>query len=205
MCAAAKDLQLPEPYFLMGHSMGGCIGLRALVSGLPVKAAVFTAPMWGIMMSGAMRPMAWAMSWASKQVGTAEKLAPGTKARTYVLENPFEGNNLTTDPGMYRYMQDQVRSYPDLALGGPSLHWLHEALKETLDLSRLPSPDVPCLTFLGQHEQIVDCTRIHSRMDSWANGHLEMVDDAEHEVLMEPAGIRKHIFDEAAAHYKSAI
>ena len=100
-----------------------------------------------------------------------------------------------TDPDMYRYMQDQVRSYPDLSLGGPSLHWLHEALSETLELSKRPAPDIPCLTFLGSFEQIVETGRIHSRMEEWPSGRLELIHGAEHEVLMETPAVRQSIYD----------
>ena len=39
---------LPKPWYMVGHSMGGGIGLRALYEGLDVKACAFTGPMWGI-------------------------------------------------------------------------------------------------------------------------------------------------------------
>ncbi|MEQ9695438.1 alpha/beta hydrolase [Shimia sp. SDUM112013] len=202
---AAAALDLPKPYFLIGHSMGGCIGLRAVMSGLPVNAAVFSAPMWGILMSAVTRPAAWAMSWGSKRTGMGHKLAPGTKPETYVLAEPFQGNTLTRDPEMYRYMQDQVGTYPDLALGGPSLHWLHEALTEMRDLARRPAPDLPCTTFLGDNEQIVDPARIHQRMASWPGGTLELLKDGEHEVMMEVPETRRYVFDTSAALFDSHL
>ncbi|MDX5351429.1 MAG: alpha/beta hydrolase, partial [Paracoccaceae bacterium] len=58
MIATARQAGLPEPFFLLAHSMGGCIGLRGLMRGLPVKAAVFSAPMWGISMAAWLRPVA---------------------------------------------------------------------------------------------------------------------------------------------------
>jgi lysophospholipase len=195
----ARQLDLPQPWYLVAHSMGGCIGLRALMQDMPVKAAVFTGPMFGIMMSALMRPAAWAMAWASSRTGHGHRYAPGTGEKTYVLDAPFEGNSLTTDPDMYRYMQDQMHSYPDLALGGPSLHWLHEALKETRILRARPSPDVPAITFLGDQEKIVDIAAIHDRMARWSNGRLEIVPGGEHEVLMEAPQMRSDIFDQAKA------
>lgn len=196
--AAAESLELPKPYFLLGHSMGGAIGLRALMSDLPVNAAVFSAPMWGILLAPAMRPFAWGLSWTSKHAGFGHVLAPGTKAETYVLAEPFEGNSLTNDVDMYGYMQEQMRSYPDLALGGPSLHWLHEALLDTCDMASKPAPEIPCLTFLGDQEQIVDTDAVHKRMKSWPNGKLVMVKGGQHEVLMEQSETRESIHDQAA-------
>ncbi|SHJ41434.1 lysophospholipase [Shimia gijangensis] len=199
--SALEALDLPKPYFLVAHSMGGAIGLRALMAGLPVNAAMFSAPMWGILMSAVMRPAAWAMSWTSKRAGFGHKHTPGTKAETYVLAEPFKDNTLTHDEDMFRYMQKQMQTYPDMALGGPSMHWLHEALKDTRELAGMASPDMPCLTFLGDQEQIVDPSAIHSRMANWPKGELVLVENAEHEVLMELPATREAIHDQTAAFF----
>ncbi|WP_299354198.1 alpha/beta hydrolase [uncultured Shimia sp.] len=198
---AADALDVPKPYYLIGHSMGGAIGLRGAMSGLPVKAAVFSAPMWGILMAALMKPTAWALSWASKKAGMGHKIAPGTTVETYVLAEPFEGNTLTHDPDMYVYMQEQMRRYPDMALAGPSMHWLHEAMRDMKELAAQPAPDLPCLTFLGEQERIVDPKAIVTRMESWPRGELVMIPGAEHEVLMELPEMREPIHDQIAAFF----
>lgn len=191
--AAAEHLELPKPWYLIAHSMGGAIGLRALMEGLPVNASVFTGPMWGIILNAAARPAAWAITWASRKLGTSNGLAPGTRQDAYVLTEPFADNTLTTDPDMFEMMRQHLLTHPELSLGGPSLNWLHEALKETLELSRQPSPAVPCITFVGTNERIVDPRRIQSRMARWPDGQLVEIDGAEHEVLMETPAIRASV------------
>jgi len=198
MIAAAEALDLPRPWHLIAHSMGGCIGLRALIEGLPVSSAVFSAPMWGIFLAAPMRAAAWALTWGSSHLGIGHKASPGTNANAYVLVAPFENNKLTTDRDMYEYMQRHARAYPALGLGGPSLRWLHEALTETRILAKHPSPDVPCLTLLGTNERIVDVPRVHQRMARWPGGQLKLVEKAEHEVMMESAEMRARIFDQIA-------
>lgn len=188
---AVEYLDLPQPLFLIGHSMGGSIGLRALYNNLGVKAAAFTAPMWGIKMPSTHRPAAWAFSWASRHLGLSTLMSPGTSAESYVSTAPFEDNMLTTDPTLYELMQQQLIRHPELSLAGPSLNWLHQALTETLALSRLPAPDTPCLTFLGSNERIVDPIRIRDRMASWPQGQLIEVPGAEHEILMERDALRQ--------------
>jgi lysophospholipase len=190
LVSAAEKLDLPKPYFLIAHSMGGAIGLRAVMEGLPVAACVFTGPMWGIEMHPATRPAAWAITWASRVIGAANGYAPGTRSDAYVLSEPFKDNTLTSDADMFTFMQDQLMAQPELSLGGPSLNWIHEALSDTFALSKRPSPRVPCLTFLGTNERIVDTRRIQARMARWPDGELVMVEGAEHEVLMETAAIR---------------
>lgn len=197
------DWGLPQPLFLIGHSMGGCIGLRALYENLPVKAAVFSAPMWGIKMSPALRPVAWTLSTAAKALGFGASLAPGTNGGNYTEVEPFEDNLLTTDPTMFDYMKTQTMTHPELGLGGPSLHWLNEALRETRALAKRPAPATPAITFLGTNERIVDSDRIRARTDSWSNGDLHMVQGSEHELMMEIPETRKIFFDRTAALFEA--
>ncbi|MCG6903628.1 MAG: alpha/beta hydrolase [Rhodobacter sp.] len=203
LLATAQERGLPQPYYLVAHSMGGAIGLRALIRGLPVKAVVFSAPMWGISISPAMRPLAWVLSSVGRWVWGGHQLTPGTSAQTYVMEAPFEDNMLTRDPDMYAYMQSQLAAHPELALGGPSLHWLYEALTESWRTEREPAPALPCLTFLGSNERVVDVPPIHARMRDWPGGRLELIENAEHEVMMETPAVRDRVFAEMAAHFSA--
>jgi len=188
-----------EPLYLIGHSMGGCIGLRALMRGLPFRAAAFSAPMWGISMAAWMRPLAPWIAQISIWAGRAQRYAPTTGGKTYLLSVPFQGNVLTTDAQMWDYMRRQVEAVPDLALGGPSVGWVHAALGECAALAALPSPALPCLTVLGTAEKVVDPGPIHLRMARWPLGRLEMYPMAEHEVMMETPAHRTRFFDSACA------
>ena len=115
---------LPRPWYVIAHSMGGCIALRALHDGLPVRAVAFSAPMWGIRMMPVLRPVARAVSTLAACIGMADRLVPGTSAQTYVLETPFEENVLTRDADMYAFMRRQQGEHPELAIGGPTLRWM---------------------------------------------------------------------------------
>lgn len=202
--AAARALGLPRPWYLLAHSMGGCIGLRAVLDGLDVQACAFSGPMWGVQMADIMRLVAWSVSWSGRQLGMGHVYAPGTDDGNYVLDEPFETNKLTNDRDMYQYMIDQSRAHPELGLGGPSLRWLHEALRETRNLARLPSPDLPCLTVAGTDEEIVDTARIRERMERWPGGRLDWIEGGRHEVLMETPEIRTAIFDDICRLFAAA-
>lgn len=190
----AVNLNLPKPWYLIGHSMGGCIGLRALHQGIAVEGAVFSAPMWGIAMAPALRPVAWSLSWALHMSPLRQMLAPGTKRETYLSLAPFEDNLLTTDPEMYDYMRTQALAHPELTLGGPTTGWLYAALREIRTLM-MPPPPVNSITFLGTGERIVMATPIIRYVENWTNGQLVTVDGAEHEVLMESATTRQQVYD----------
>lgn len=201
LLAHAEAVRLPRPWFLLAHSMGGAIGLRALMEGLPVRAAAFSAPMWGIQMRGALRPVAWTVSSVSRQLGLGHLLAPGQDAQSYVLRSDFADNTLTTDREMWEYMRSHVAADPDLGLGGPSLHWLNEALREMVRLMWMTPPPVPALAFVGSDEAVVDPQRIHKRVATWPGARLVTLPGARHEVLMEAPSIRGRVFRETLEHF----
>jgi lysophospholipase len=199
MVAFAEAAELPRPWYLVAHSMGGCIGLRSLHNGLEVNAVAFSAPMWGISMANYLRPVAWTLSQAASWVRTDKIYAPGTSRDSYVRVAPYIGNMLTTDEEMYDYMKRHVDSEKQFGLGGPSLRWLNEALHETQRLRRLPPPKVPAVVQLGTDETVVDTAPIHWIMRNWTGGELHLAEGARHEIMMEIPQTRANFFDAAAS------
>ena len=180
----AQNFELPKPWFVLGHSMGGAIILRALHQNKHFDAVAFSCPMWGIKLSPALRIFAFFYGNLAKILKIDKNFAPSTSEKGYFDEN-FADNPLTNDHDSWRYLLDQVNKYPSLKLGGPSVRWVHSALKETFQLSKLPSPKIPCITFLAEDERIVDPIRVRNRMEAWSNGELNFVPSARHEVLMD--------------------
>jgi lysophospholipase len=203
MLTEAGRLDLPRPWYMMAHSMGGCIGLRGLIRGVPVKAAAFSAPMWGIAMAAWQRPVATVVSALAGPLGLVGRYAPSTSGETYLLTAPFQGNVLTTDREMWDYMRRQAAEVPDLALGGPSIGWLKAALQECAALAAMPAPLVPAICGLGTAEKVVDVPPIHLRMAGWSNGQLDLYPGAEHEILMEGPAQRRRFVDRAVALFEA--
>jgi len=201
--AAVASLSLPGPLFLLAHSMGGCIGLRALISGLDVAAAGFSGPMWGIGISAALRPFAGPIARIATATGRGQRYAPGTGPVTYVVGAGFDGNSLTSDAAMFGFMQGQLAAHPELALGGPSLAWLAAALQECRSLATLPAPAVPTYCGLGRKEMVVDPRPVHRRMAAWRGAQFELFDDARHELMMEVPKVRDRFHSSVLAHYAS--
>ena len=181
----AQSDGLPQPFYLLPHSMGGCIALRGLMRGLDFKAVSFSAPMWGILIAAWMRPIATILTTASRWLAFDTRYAPGTSDKAYVIEAPFVGNTLTTDPAMWDYMKQQALAHPDLSLAGPSYGWLKAALVECAALARIPSPPTPAIVALGTQERIIDTAPVYARMARWPGGRLDHYPGAEHEVMME--------------------
>ncbi len=200
----ARQLDLPKPWHVIGHSMGGAIGLRAVLEGADFASCAFTGPMWGIFFTPIMKPLSQLTAYWGPRLGLGEKTPPTTSLESYVVAQPFKGNVLTRDPVMYQMMRDQLAAHPELALGAPSTIWLREALDECAWLMEQTAPNIPALTFLGSHEQIVDRKAIRARMANWPSGTLVEIPDGEHEVLMEAPEVRGPVFDQMAAHFLGA-
>lgn len=190
--AAMAPLDLPGPHYLVGHSMGGCIGLRALYDGLPVAAAAFTGPMWGLQMSPLLQKISPAVMALATPLRLGKRFAPTMGEWTQM---PFEDNTLTTDRDQFDYMTRQTEAHPELALGGPSLSWVKQAILETAQLMALPPLDLPLTAIVGSDERIVAVDAVRERVKTWPGGTFVNVEGGQHEVLMESPDRRQQTFD----------
>lgn len=204
---AAKDAGLPGPYVMLAHSMGGCIGLRGLMNGLAFDAACFTAPMWGIHMRNGRGLYSKAAAAAASWIGLRKSYAPrpGSGPHCYLETATFEGNLLTSDAEEWGLMQEDLRRSPEVAIAGPTIGWVHEALRECAALSRLPSPAIPCLTGYGTEERIVSIAPIDARMAQWRGGKTLRIEGARHELLMETPALRRPFLGAMLSHFEDSL
>ncbi len=194
---AARAQNLPQPYYMIGHSMGGCIGLRALHNNLPFQSAVFSAPMWGVAMPPILRPVSWLLSPLMTLIGLGHWRVIGTSPDEYMLSVPFEDNKLTTDRDQWDYVLRQKRAISGIGLGSASFRWLWQGLMETRKLRALGPSDHDVITFLGSQERIVDTGSIKHMMARWENGLLVELVGAEHELPIEQPVFRDELLDAA--------
>jgi len=199
MLAAAARLELPQPWFVLAHSMGGAIALRRLMGAHPFAAAAFSAPMWGVGLPKLLRPLGPTLARLFRDSGPAMAYAPGWGPITYVHRVPFHDNGLTTDPEMWAFLVRQVAEAPSLAIAGAALHWVAEAVLECAELAPIPSPDLPCYCALGTQERIIPKEPVYTRMGQWPRGQLALFDGARHEVIMEGTTMRRRFYDGCAA------
>jgi lysophospholipase len=197
----AEEAGLPRPWHVLGHSMGGNIGLRALVQGLEVQRVVFSAPMWGILVPTSKKLMASVLPKLAQVSGRHLEYLPGSTESAYVTENGFEDNLLTTDKDHFDYFTRLAHAAPEFALGGPSIHWFGEAQAECTALLRAPRPTLPVLTCYGSLEGIVDRSAIHKMHDGWPSATVTEIDGARHELMMEADPARTAFFDRAHAFF----
>jgi lysophospholipase len=204
LLAAAGALGAARPWMMLAHSMGGCIGLRALSRGIGVAAASFSAPMWGLPLTRATQVAARALGGAARLAGRAPRAVPGERAEFRLEEARFDDNWLTSDRDQFARMQAQVRRHRELTLGAPTLGWLVAALAEMGALSRLPSPALPAYAGVGSREKIVDPAAIAARMACWPEGRFETFPGAEHELMMEAPASRRRFLAATLALFERA-
>jgi lysophospholipase len=197
---AAAELGLPRPLHLLAHSMGGCIGLRALVEhegpdgGFDggFDGAIFAAPMWGLNLRAATRGMAAAISAVAGRFGFGDRQMPGTGRRAGAL--PFAGNVLTSDPEVFQWCQAQLVAHPELGLGSPSVAWTGCALRAARTVAQGPMPRVPVLVLLGSDEVVVSAADVRRVVRRMPQGELVELPGARHEIFMERPTITAEVW-----------
>ncbi len=182
---------LSGPRLLFSHSMGGCIALRHLMDTHDFKAAVFSAPMWNVIMPKGTRTLVAGLSKIARAIGRGKARVPKSNGDFYVLKAKFADNDLTTDQNFWDYMVDHIRAKPALGLGGASMRWFRSALDEFASFKTSKLPDLPMLVMLGTDERIVLPEAIHHLVPRIPNAQLKIFDNARHEIWMESPEIRK--------------
>ena len=118
---------LPRPHIVMGHSMGGLIGLQTILSGrLNPAAGVFSAPMLELqdMNTPFMGQIVRFLSWA----GMRNNQLPFQSSRNG-QPGAFRLNKLTNDPNRYQLWATYFENHKRLRVGSPTFGWISEALK----------------------------------------------------------------------------
>ena len=191
--------KLPQPFHVIAHSMGGLIALGALEAGLTARSVIFSAPMWGMGLNPILRSALWSLSFAATLGGLGTSKVLGAGRSSYLLSADPENNSLMACAETARWVQNQLKAHPDLALGGPSWAWLRASHAEIARLKSFELPDVPTLTLLGSDETVVSANAIVERCASPENGKIVVFAGARHEVLMECGAIQTDVWAEMDA------
>jgi lysophospholipase len=192
----AAGSRLTGPKILLGHSMGGNIGLTAALSGYlqGVDALAFSAPMWGLIVP----PYAVAMAKFLVSIGQSESVAPTTPK--VWAPAVFEGNQVTHCPLHFARNNALFLAEPALQIGGPTNGWLDGAFTNTATFTseRLAGLSLPTLVVSAEAESIVDNSAHVRIVGQLPHAVLRTVPGAKHEMLHELPHLRDqfwHHFD----------
>ncbi len=195
-----KSQRSYEKIYLLGHSMGGAIGLNYLQN-YPndFNAAAFSSPMLGLKFI----ECAMATNYDSKKA----KYAPTQKGYDASKE-VFEMNSLTNSETRFNVFYEAYQDEPMVRLGGVSLHWVNEScihMKSILENSQ--KLQTPSLLFSAEEEQIV-VPKAHAifvskcmEEDVPITGYF--VKNAKHELLIEKDKTRNMVIGTVLKFFES--
>ncbi|WP_437215414.1 lysophospholipase L2 [Pectobacterium sp. LFLA-215] len=193
--------------FALAHSMGGAILAQLLIRQPETFDAVaLCAPMFGIRLPLPHCVAGWIVDWAERRPAIRDYYAIGTGQWRPL---PYRMNVLTHSRERY---QRSIRFYadsPDLRVGGPTYHWVREAIQAGIQLQAQASMiTTPLLLLQAGEERVVDnhsqntfCQALAQSGNANANGVLEVIPGARHEILFETDNLRAQAFALILAHF----
>lgn len=177
--------QLPGPYVLMSHSMGGTPALQMLADGDETYcAAVFCAPMTRLFDGLARRIGIRLMAQAATRIGLSRQSIAGVKEHSMA----FEGNILTSDRARHDRFRDLQSAAPNATIREPTYGWIRSATEAMDDLhrpGRFQRLKTPVLIVSAENDHLV-----RSSDHQWLAKKSPLIDcvtikGARHEILME--------------------
>lgn len=184
--------------YLLAHSMGGAITTRYLeTQEHSFDAVALSAPMHGISMSWYLKPIAYNLAQVCIKVNKKPHYAPG---QTCYQTQKFEENNLTQSLKRYQIFRVLYEKMPELQLGGPSSHWVSEAIKASNDcIEDAHKINIPVLLLQAGDDSIVDNKAQVQFMQAFNQaeppGELIKMEHSQHEILFEKDEIRDKALD----------
>ena len=194
-----NDVVLPDcppPVFALAHSMGATILLRAAQAGIRwFDRMVLLAPM--IALPGMRRSLTTrTLVRTMRYVGLGGAYVPGGDA-TVMMQRPFIGNLLTSDPVRYARNVAVLEAEPKLAIGWPTVAWTDSAFRVMGELSESGYPGrirQPILIIAAGQDGIVSTPAIDDFSVRLRAGSHLIVPGARHELLMEQDRFRAQVF-----------
>ena len=183
---------LPKPHIIMGHSMGGCVALQAVISGVMRPSAVVAAsPMLGLYDMAT--PILISLIKVFSALGMAKKELPFQRGRSGIPV-PFESNKLTSDPDRYKSWSAYFNNVERIRLGPPTYGWIAQALRSMNFVNKNADKlKVPALVVAAGADPIVDpaSNRVFAEK---SGASFAVVPAALHELLLERDELRNQFF-----------
>jgi lysophospholipase len=177
----------PPPVFALAHSMGATVLLRAAYAGQRwFDRMVLLAPM--IALPGMRRSLMSRLTVKSMRlIGLGGMYVPGGDA-TVMMQRPFIGNLLTSDPVRYARNVAVIEAEPALSIGWPTVGWTDSAFRVMGEMAEPGYPGrirQPILIIASGQDGIVSTPAIDEFAVRLRAGSHLIVPGARHELLME--------------------
>lgn len=187
----------PPPYYVLAHSMGALVlflaepQLRSYF-----ERMVFISPLFGL---GDMYQPVGAARAATRLLASLgfRKTFPPGEGNTLIDFQPFIGNALTSDPVRFSRNGDVIRKSPHLALGSPTIGWIHalfKAMEKVGDATYSPRIAVPIMMIAAGGDKVVSNIAIEHVTVGLRAGSRIVLPGAQHEILQERNVFREQFF-----------
>ena len=177
----------PKPWFALAHSMGGAVALNFAADHPGVlHRLVLSAPMIEI----ARLPFAETLRATARLCrygGLSRSFVPGVRGRAGLF-GTFANNLLTSDEARYQTVLDYLRAEPRLALGAPTIGWVHAAF---VAMARLHADDyplrmtTPVLAVNPGYDRVVEARATDRLVARLRASRVVAVPHSRHEILIE--------------------
>jgi lysophospholipase len=195
--ALPEFMQLPKPWYLAAHSMGGNLAVRLMMADQTLfNRALLYAPMLGISSAPLSGIMARRFVKFMCSIGQETRYAPGQGSYGVLFRSPLRQRRLTGDIVRFAQEGDAIRHNPELAIGGVTMGWSNAAFQSidyilhSVDVSSLK---FPILMFLAELEYIVESGVAESFAKRLPSCEVRYVKAARHEILREVDVIRNNV------------
>jgi len=185
-----EEIVLPDcrgPFYMLGHSTGSLVALLAAPSMVNrVRRMVLCVPLLSLTGFPVSMRTIRRLAGALYAVGLGSMyMAGGARPRE---TKPFSTNVLTTDHNRYRRNSLLYETYPQLALGGPTVAWVRAACMaaETVqDPDFIARMQIPMLFVAAGSDSVVSTPAIEYYVRQIKSASLLTIDGARHEIWQE--------------------
>jgi lysophospholipase len=187
----------PPPYYLVGHSMGGLVGLMAAARDRMMFERMFiSAPMLAVdrmpFSMGGMAMLAEGLSF----LGLGQ-MPVARGADRPASEMSFAGNPVTSDPVRFMRTVDVLKARPELEIGPPTVRWSAAAFRAMAVAGGDAFPGtikIPVLMLAAARDRVVSTQATEHLGLRLRTGRHAVIATARHELFMENDDIRGQVF-----------
>jgi lysophospholipase len=193
------DVVLPEcppPYFLLGHSTGGNVALRAALKQVWFKKCILTSPLVDVPYGAWPVPLVRLLTASASLTRLGWVYLPGMRTAPFA-RGDFDGNPLTHDQTRWNRDVGVLEVSSPLGVGGPTYGWLSAAMRSFAMLRRLGEGTTlraPTLAVLAGLDVVVDNQATRDLARRLSNFSTVTIPEAKHEILHERDHVRAQFF-----------
>lgn len=187
----------PSPHYALAHSTGGSVMMLAAKKYLlRFDRVVLSSPFLGFGKIGISPKLLKRIVGLLSAIGLSGANIPGASQADY-LNEPFEGNLLTSDRVRFERARTVQKDAPDLVIGAPTIGWLHAAGR-AMDVFTDPEfgPDIrlPMLIVAGAADEVVSSAAAESLAARMPMTNYIELAGARHELLLERDFVREQFW-----------